>query len=184
MEIISTKFEGLFIIKPKVFGDERGYFFESYRKDHLKDATGKDFNFIQDNESFSAKNVLRGMHFQAPPYSQTKLVRVVTGAVLDVVVDIRTNSETFGQHFALELNEDNKTQLLIPQGFAHGFLTLTDNTRFLYSCDNVYNKESEGSILWNDTDLGIDWPITENAIISDKDKIAPKFKNFNSPFTS
>ena len=181
MRFISTEFEGLFIIEPKVFGDHRGYFLETYRKDELESETGQAFDFIQENESMSSKGVLRGLHFQTPPHSQTKLVRVVTGAVLDVVVDIRQGSKTYGRSFSIELNEENKKQLLIPQGFAHGFVTLKDNTRFLYSCDNVYNKESEGSIRWNDADLNIDWDI-DLPIISDKDQQAPSFKDFKSPF--
>lgn len=180
MEVIKTKIEGLLIINPRVFGDVRGYFFESYNDSVFKDH-GIDVKFIQDNQSLSNSGVLRGLHFQAPPYDQGKLVRVITGAVLDVAVDIRKNSPTYGEHIAIELSEDNKTMFYIPPGFAHGFLTLKDSTIFSYKCTNLYNKASEGIVLWNDTDLNINWN-TSNPILSEKDLVGTKFKDFISPF--
>jgi dTDP-4-dehydrorhamnose 3,5-epimerase len=181
MEIIKTKIQDLLIVKPDVFEDERGYFFESFSKEKFK-ALGLDLDFVQDNESKSQKNVLRGLHFQKPPYAQGKLVRVVKGAVLDVAVDLRAGSETYGQWEAVELSEENKLMYWIPPGFAHGFLTLRDETVFTYKCTNVYNRESEGSLLWSDTDLNIDWGATSNLILSEKDQNAPIFKQFNTPF--
>lgn len=180
MEVIETKIKGLLIIKPKVFADTRGYFFESYNEDVFKQ-NGIHVHFVQDNQSLSNAGVLRGLHFQAPPHDQGKLVRVINGAVLDIAVDIRKNSATYGQHVAIELNEENKTMFYIPSGFAHGFLTLRDNTIFSYKCTNVYNKASEGCVLWNDTDLNINWNI-QNPILSDKDLIGTPFKDFSSPF--
>lgn len=180
MEIIKTKIEGLLIIKPRVFIDERGYFYESYNKDIFA-KLGLDADFVQDNESKSQKNVLRGLHFQNPPFAQGKLVRVIKGSVLDVAVDIRTASPTYGQWEAVELTEENKVMYWIPPGFAHGFLTLADDTIFSYKCTNVYNKQSEGSLQWNDPDIDIRWKI-ENPILSDKDKVAPDFKSFVSKF--
>ncbi len=180
MEVIETKIKGLLIIKPKVFADTRGYFFESYNEDVFKQ-NGINVHFVQDNQSLSNAGVLRGLHFQAPPHDQGKLVRVINGAVLDIAVDIRKNSATYGQHVAIELNEENKTMFYIPSGFAHGFLTLRDNTIFSYKCTNVYNKASEGCVLWNDTDLNINWNI-QNPILSDKDLIGTPFKDFSSPF--
>lgn len=180
MEIIKTKIEGLLIIKPRVFIDERGYFYESYNKDIFA-KLGLDADFVQDNESKSQKNVLRGLHFQNPPFAQGKLVRVIKGSVLDVAVDIRTASPTYGQWEAVELTEENKVMYWIPPGFVHGFLTLADDTIFSYKCTNVYNKQSEGSLQWNDPDIDIRWKI-ENPILSDKDKVAPDFKSFVSKF--
>ena len=180
MEIIKTSIEGLLIIKPDVFKDERGYFFESYNKERFAKEELV-MNFVQDNESKSSNGVLRGLHFQKPPYAQGKLVRVVKGSVMDVAVDLRKNSPTYGKWESRILNEDNKEMFWIPEGFAHGFLTLEDNTIFTYKCTNIYNKESEGSILWNDPDINIDWNI-ENPILSEKDKISPLFKDFVTPF--
>jgi len=180
MEIISTGFEGLYLIQPKIFYDDRGYFFESYHKEKLA-AAGIISEFVQDNQSLSDKNVLRGLHFQNPPFAQGKLVRIITGSVLDLVVDIRKESKTYGKHYKVELNEENKTMLWIPQGFAHGFLTLRDNTIFAYKCTNYYNKNSEGCILWNDADLNIDWEV-ENPIISAKDLVGSKFREFETLF--
>ena len=180
MEVIETKIKDLLIIHPKVFGDTRGYFFESYNEGDFK-KQGIEVKFIQDNQSLSNKGVLRGLHFQAPPYDQGKLVRVITGAVLDVAVDIRKNSPTYGEHIAIELTAENKTMFYIPPGFAHGFLTLQDNTIFSYKCTNLYNKSSEGTVLWNDTDLKINWNIS-NPLLSEKDLIGTKFKDFISPF--
>lgn len=181
MEIIKTSIEGLLIIKPDVFKDERGYFFESYNKERFE-KEGLLMDFVQDNESKSSKGVLRGLHFQKPPYAQGKLVRVVKGSVMDVAVDLRKDSATYGKWESVVLTEENKLQFWIPEGFAHGFLTLEDNTIFNYKCTNVYNKESEGSILWNDPDINIEWNI-ENPILSEKDKLSPLFKNFETPFT-
>lgn len=180
MEVIKTKIEGLLIINPRVFGDVRGYFFESYNDSVFKEH-GIDVEFIQDNQSLSNSGVLRGLHFQAPPYDQGKLVRVITGAVLDVAVDIRKNSTTYGEHIAIELSEDNKTMFYIPPGFAHGFLTLKDSTIFSYKCTNLYNKASEGTVLWNDSDLNINWNIS-NPVLSEKDLVGTIFKDFSSPF--
>jgi len=181
MEIIKTKIQDLFIIKPDVFEDERGYFFESFSKEKFK-ALGLDLDFVQDNESKSQKNVLRGLHFQKPPYAQGKLVRVVKGAVLDVAVDLRKDSATYGQWETVELNEENKLMYWVPPGFAHGFLTLRDETVFTYKCTNVYNRESEGSLRWNDPTLNIDWGNIDNLILSEKDQKAPLFEQFNTPF--
>jgi len=180
MQFIETEIEGLLIIKPKIFEDERGHFFESYNKEVFK-KNGLTVEFVQDNQSLSQKNVLRGLHFQAPPFAQGKLIRVIKGSVLDVAVDIRKKSSTYGKHMVVELSEYNKTMLYIPPGFAHGFLTLEDNTIFSYKCTNNYNKESEGSILWCDKDLKIDWGIS-SPILSEKDKVSPLFNSFNSPF--
>ena len=180
MVITKTKIEGLLIIQPKVFGDDRGYFFESYRLDKLRE-NGVDLDFVQDNESMSGKGILRGLHFQNPPYAQGKLVRVIKGKVLDVAVDIRKNSPTYGHWHSIILSEKNKTIFWIPPGFAHGFHSMEDNTLFQYKCTNYYNKEAEGSILWNDPDLNIDWGIN-NPLVSDKDKNVPLFKDLQSKF--
>lgn len=180
MEIIKTKISGLLIIKPDVFEDDRGYFFESYNKDKFE-AAEIDLSFVQDNESKSQKGVLRGLHFQNPPYAQDKLVRVMRGRVLDVAVDIRIGSPTYGQWDSIELSGDNKMMYWIPAGMAHGFVTLEDDTVFFYKCTNTYNKESEGSIRWNDPDLDINWDISD-PILSEKDITAPLFKDFESKF--
>lgn len=180
MQFTQTAIEGLIVIQPVVFEDERGYFFESFNASKFAKA-GIDQNFVQDNQSKSQKGVLRGLHFQNPPYAQGKLVRVIKGAVLDVAVDIRKNSPTYGKHFKIKLTEQNKTALWIPPGFAHGFATLEDDTIFSYKCTNVYNKDSEGSILWNDPELGIDWEVN-SPILSEKDTKSPVIQNFNSLF--
>lgn len=180
MEIIKTEIDGLLIIKPRIFGDSRGYFFESYQKEVYNNA-GIVEEFVQDNESKSSKGVLRGLHFQHPPFAQGKLVRVVTGAVLDVAVDLRKSSSTYGKHVAVELNEENKLQLWVPIGFAHGFLTLEDNTLFLYKCSSVYHQPAEECIAWNDPHLNINWGC-EKPVISDKDRLGKSFNKFNSPF--
>ena len=180
MEIIKPPIEGLLLIKPNIFGDDRGYFFESWSKDIFV-KNGLDFEFVQDNESLSGKGVLRGLHFQNPPFAQGKLVRVIKGKVLDVAVDIRKESQTYGQYFSVELSEENKTTFWIPPGFAHGFIALEDDTIFTYKCTGVYNAESEGSLLWNDADLNIDWRIN-TPLVSDKDLLAGGFKNFESQF--
>ena len=180
MEIIKTSIEGLLIIKPNIFRDNRGSFFESWSKEAYQNI-GLDMDFVQDNQSLSQKGVLRGLHFQNPPYAQGKLVRVIKGLVIDVAVDIRQNSPTYGKHFAVELSEENKTIFWIPPGFAHGFIALEDDTIFAYKCTEVYNKESEGALVWNDIDLNIDWGV-ETPLISDKDLVAGSFKDFKSQF--
>jgi len=180
MQFIETSIPGLLIVKPQVFADDRGYFFESFSERKFKGA-GINFHFVQDNESKSQKGVLRGLHFQNPPHAQGKLVRVIKGAVLDVAVDIRKGSPTYGKYEIVELTGSNKTLLWIPPGFAHGFVTLENDTVFFYKCTNSYNKESEGSIRWDDPDLNIQWNIT-NPILSEKDKVSPLFKDFESQF--
>jgi len=180
MEVLETHIKDLVIIKPKVFEDTRGYFFESYN-DGVFQKNGIHEKFIQDNQSLSHAGVLRGLHFQAPPHAQGKLVRVIKGAVLDVAVDIRKHSATYGQHVAIELTEENKTMFYIPIGFAHGFLTLRDNTIFSYKCTNLYHKDSEGCVLWNDKDININWNIAK-PLLSEKDLTGTPFKEFVSPF--
>ena len=180
MEFIESSLKGVFVIKPKVFDDARGYFFESYNRDAFT-SVGLTMNFLQDNQSLSQKGVLRGLHFQNNPHAQGKLVRVITGAVFDVAVDIRKSSPTYGKWFGMELNEKNKTMMYIPEGFAHGFVTLQDNTIFSYKCTNVYNKASEDCLLWNDPDIGIDWQL-KDPLLSEKDLQGKKIKNFVSLF--
>lgn len=178
MIVTETKLKGCYVIEPKIFVDKRGYFFESYNQKIFNKAIGQDINFIQDNESFSSKGVLRGLHYQTGEFAQAKLVRVIKGSVLDVAVDLRPSSSTFGQHISMELNEDNKKQIFVPRGFAHGFLVLSETAIFCYKCDNVYNKASEKGIVYNDTDLNINWQIPEDElIISEKDMILPTLKN-------
>ena len=173
MKLIETPIPDLFIIEPKVFEDSRGYFFESYNMKVLSE-NGINIPFIQDNESKSSKGVLRGMHYQLAPYAQTKLIRVITGSILDVVVDIRNGSPTFGKHFSIELSGDNKLQLLIPKGFAHGFSVLSEIVVVNYKCDAFYQPNAERGILYNDNDLNIDWRIDlEQAIVSAKDRVNP-----------
>lgn len=181
MEFKKEKIEGLISFYPKVFGDDRGFFLESYNEKKYLDIIGDSFNFVQDNFSMSAKGVLRGLHFQIPPFEQGKLVQVTTGKAIDLVVDIRKNSPTYGQHIMVLLDSNLKNQLWIPPGFAHGFCALEDNTIFNYKCTNYYSPESERSIFWNDPDLKINWNI-ENPTISEKDKRAMNFKDFISPF--
>ena len=169
MEVIKTAIEGVFIIEPRLFKDDRGYFFESFSQREFNEKVRK-VNFVQDNESKSSYGVLRGLHFQKPPYAQSKLVRVIKGAVLDVAVDIRKGSPTFGKYVSVELTEDNHRQFFIPRGFAHGFSVLTDEVIFQYKCDNFYAPQSEGSLAWDDPDLGIDWRVPANEIVlSEKD---------------
>lgn len=180
MEVIETELKGLFVLKPKVFEDERGYFFESYNQNLFKQA-GLNLDFVQDNQSLSQKGVLRGLHFQNPPHAQGKLVRVITGSVLDVAVDIRKNSKTYGKWYGLELTEKNKWMMYIPPGFAHGFLTLEDNTIFSYKCTNFYNKDSEDCLLWNDKDININWNF-DKPLLSAKDIGGKAFKDFISMF--
>lgn len=181
MEVIKTAIDDLLILQPKVFADSRGYFFESYNKSAFEKAN-LHLNFVQDNQSLSQKGTVRGLHFQSNPFAQGKLVRVVNGAVMDIAVDIRKGSPTYGQHVAVKLTADNNTMFWVPPGFAHGFSVLEDNTIFLYKCTNVYNKASEGGILWNDPELNIDWGIDE-AIVSEKDQVLPTLQQFESPFT-
>lgn len=174
MKIINTSITGVIIIEPRLFSDERGYFFESFNQKEFEDKVCKT-KFIQDNESKSSYGVVRGLHFQKPPFAQSKLVRVVKGAVLDVAVDIRKDSPTFRQHVAVELTEDNHRQFFIPRGFAHGFSVLSKEVIFQYKCDNFYAPQSEGAIAWDDPDLGIDWQISiDDILLSEKDKSHPK----------
>ena len=180
MRIIDTPIADLLVIEPKVWKDDRGYFYESFRADFFKEIN-IDLSLVQDNQSLSQKGTIRGLHYQAPPFEQGKLVRVLQGAVLDVVVDIRKKSPTYGQSFAIELNDQNHLQLWIPPGFAHGFSTLADQTIFCYKCSNYYHKASEGGIRFNDETLAIDWKVP--AIhVSEKDYLIPTFKDFISPF--
>ncbi|MBL7813182.1 MAG: dTDP-4-dehydrorhamnose 3,5-epimerase [Bacteroidetes bacterium] len=180
MEIIQEPLSGLFVIKPRVFADHRGHFFESFRHDFVE-KLNLHAEFVQDNQSLSNSRIVRGLHFQAPPYAQDKLVRVVTGAVLDVVVDIRKSSPTYGRHFSIELTADNFLMVLIPKGFAHGFVTLQDQTIFQYKCTEYYHPEAEGGILWKSPSLNINWQV-ENPVLSAKDELHPEFSGFNSPF--
>ncbi len=182
MEFIETAIDGVLILRPKIFEDARGYFFENFSQRVFEQHVGK-VRFVQDNQSRSVRGVIRGLHFQAPPHAQAKLVSCVRGRVLDVVVDIRKGSPTYGQHVATELSEDNHYQFYIPHGFAHGFSVLSDIAVFQYKCDNYYAPESEGGISLFDPSLGIDWGINlEDAIISDKDKYHPMLQDFDSPF--
>ena len=182
MEVIKTAIDGLLVIKPRVFEDARGYFFESFSQRDFEAQVGK-VDFVQDNESMSSYGVMRGLHFQRPPYTQSKLVRCVKGAVLDVAVDIRKGSPTYGQHVAIELCEENRLQFFIPQGFAHGFSVLTETAVFQYKCDNFYAPQADDGISILDQSLGIDWRIPlERAILSEKDTRHPLLKDFDSPF--
>jgi len=180
MEIIKTDIPGLLILKPRIFGDRRGYFFESWRDEWFKEA-GIDTKFVQDNESSSLYGVIRGLHFQRPPHPQAKLVRVIRGRVLDVAVDLRKNSPSFGQHVAVELTEDNHLQFFIPHGFAHGFAVLSGHAVFAYKCDDYYHPECEDGVAWDDPDLAIDWKIKpQDAIVSEKDKKNPLLRDVES----
>jgi dTDP-4-dehydrorhamnose 3,5-epimerase len=181
MEVISVEIEGLKIIKPRVFRDERGYFSETFNLTKFQSALGLDCRFVQDNESYSEKGVLRGLHFQNPPFAQGKLVRVSQGSVLDVAVDIRKTSPTYGKYHALVLSEENQLQFWIPPGFAHGFLTLEEGTKFQYKCTNYYEPTAEGTIDWNDKLINIDWGVS-NPTISEKDKVGENFAMFESKF--
>ena len=182
MEVIKTAIDGVVIIEPKIFKDSRGYFFESFSQNEFEDKVRK-INFVQDNESMSSYGVMCGLHFQRPPYAQSKLVRCVKGRVLDVAVDIRKGSPTFGQHVAVELSEENHRQFFIPRGFAHGFAVLSDTAVFQYKCDNFYHPEADGGISIKDESLGIDWKIPmKEAILSDKDLKHNCLRNFDSPF--
>ena len=182
MEVIKTEIDGVVIIEPKVFKDARGYFFESFSQREFEEKVRK-INFVQDNESMSSYGVMRGLHFQRPPFSQSKLVRCVKGRVLDVAVDIRKGSPTYGQHVAVELSEDNHRQFFVPRGFAHGFVVLSETAVFQYKCDNFYAPEADGGINIKDETLGIDWGISfEEAILSEKDTKHVSLKDFDSPF--
>lgn len=176
MNIIDTRIPDVKIIEPKVFGDERGFFFESFNQQQFEAAIGRMVNFVQDNHSKSSKGVLRGLHYQLPPNAQGKLVRCVAGEVFDVAVDIRKSSPTFGQWVGVHLSAENKRQFWIPEGFAHGFVTLSETAEFLYKTTDYYNPQCERAILWNDRDLGIDW-LSDNVFMSDKDKLATEFKS-------
>lgn len=179
MKVEATQLEGCYVIHDTVFPDSRGYFFESFNKKKFEDLTGQSVEFVQDNQSYSSKGVLRGLHLQKGEAAQAKLVRALTGAVLDIAVDVRKGSKTFGQHVAVELTADNHKQLFIPRGFAHGFIVLTDTATFFYKCDNFYNKQAEGGIIYNDPEIGIDWQLPADTFsLSDKDLVLPTLKEF------
>jgi dTDP-4-dehydrorhamnose 3,5-epimerase len=176
MKVTETKLKGCFILEPRVFHDDRGYFMESYNKEKFVASIGNDVHFVQDNQSFSTKGVVRALHRQIGKHAQAKLVRVLHGRVLDVAVDMRTDSPTYGQHVAVELSYENRKQLFIPRGFAHGFVALSDTVEFFYKCDNYYHKEAERGIIYNDPSLKIDWILPEEQlIISEKDALLPTF---------
>lgn len=184
IEVKKTEIEGVLIIEPKVFGDARGYFLESFNAKEFAEKTGLNINFVQDNESMSSYGVMRGLHFQCPPYTQSKLVRCVKGAVLDVAVDIRKGSPTYSQHVAVELTEENHRQFFVPRGFAHGFAVLSETAVFQYKCDNFYAPQADGGISILDDSLGINWRIpTDKAVLSDKDTKHACLKDFDSPFS-
>lgn len=185
MNVVKTDIEGVLVIEPRVFGDARGYFFESFNARDFAAQTGIDVHFVQDNESRSCHGVVRGLHFQRPPYAQAKLVRVVEGEVLDVAVDIRRQSTTYGQHVAMLLSADNHRQFFIPKGFAHGFAVLSETAVFQYKCDEYYHPEAEGAIAWDDPTLAIDWHLAASEVLlSEKDSHHPLFNNFDTPFTT
>ncbi len=176
MKATETNLKDCFVLEPTIFNDNRGYFYESFNKNKFKDLTGIDTEFVQDNESYSTKGVLRGIHFQTGEFAQAKLVRVIEGEVLDVAIDLRRNSPTFGKHFAIRLSDENKMQLFIPRGFGHAFVVLSDTCRFSYKCDNFYNKASEGGIIYSDSELAIDWILPKDELlVSEKDIILPNF---------
>lgn len=182
MEVIKTNIEGVIIVEPRIFKDDRGYFFESFSQREFEEKVCKT-TFVQDNESKSSYGVLRGLHFQKPPFAQSKLVRVIKGAVLDVAVDIRKGSPTFGQYVSVELTGENHRQFFIPRGFAHGFSVLSEEVIFQYKCDNFYSPQSEGAIAWNDPDLNIDWRIpAEKVVLSEKDSKHPRLKDWQNVF--
>lgn len=182
MKFIKTELDGVVIIEPKVFKDKRGYFFESFNQQKFEEYIGE-VNFRQDNESQSTFGVLRGLHFQAPPYAQAKLVRCIQGKVLDVAVDIRKDSKTYGKHIAIELSEENKKQMFIPRGFAHGFIVLSETAVFSYKVDNIYAPQCDSGIIWSDSDLNIDWKISKKEVIlSEKDINLLMLKELNTPF--
>lgn len=184
MEVIRTEIEGALIIEPRIFGDPRGYFYESFNAKEFAEKTGLSIDFVQDNESMSHYGVLRGLHFQCPPFAQSKLVRVVRGRVLDVAVDIRKGSPTYGKYVSVELSEDNHRQFFLSRGLAHGFSVLSDQAVFQYKCDNFYAPQSEGAIAWNDPDIGIDWKVPHDKVeLSQKDTSHPLLRDIQSPFT-
>lgn len=184
MNLIKTGIEGVFIVEPKVFGDDRGYFFESFNERDFMALTGMDVRFVQDNESRSCRGVVRGLHFQRPPFAQAKLVRTVVGTVLDVAVDIRRGSPTYGQYVAVELSADNHRQLFLSKGIAHGFAVLSDVALFQYKCDDFYHPEAEGGIAWDDPRLAIDWQLSSaDVVLSAKDHCHPRLADFETPFT-
>ncbi len=181
MNFIATKLEDCFILEPNIIGDNRGYFMESFNEETFANGIGKKVHFVQDNQSYSSKGVLRGLHYQTGKHAQAKLVRVLQGEVLDVAVDLRPGSPTFGQYESVLLSAENQKQFFVPRGFAHGFLVLSNTATFFYKCDNFYNKESEGGVIYNDTSIGINWNFAESdLIISEKDKILPTLKNAKS----
>lgn len=183
MEVKKTDIEGVLIVEPKVWGDDRGYFFESFNAREFAEKTGLNITFVQDNESKSRYGVLRGLHFQLPPYTQSKLVRVVKGRVLDIAVDIRKGSPTYGKWVSCELTEDNHRQFFVPKGMAHGFCVLSEEAVFQYKCDDFYHPEAEGGIAWDDPDIAVQWPIpAEDISLSERDKHHPCFGDFISPF--
>lgn len=178
MNFIPTALEGCYIIEPKIITDPRGYFMESFNEKTFQDGIGQAVHFVQDNQSFSSKGVLRGMHYQTSEHAQAKLVRVLSGEVLDVAVDIRPGSKTYGKHVSVLLSAENQTQFFIPRGFAHGFLVLSETATFFYKCDNFYNKDAEGGMIYNDPTVAIDWNFPENKlVISEKDKVQPSLEN-------
>lgn len=182
MALIKTDIPGLIVFEPKVFNDSRGYFYESYNEKTFQDA-GIDIKFVQDNQAKSGYGVIRGLHYQLDPYSQSKLLRVLSGTIIDVVVDIRKNSPTYGKTFSIELSAENKKQILVPQGFAHGYSVISESAEIFYKCDNFWNMESEGGIMYNDPQLNIDWGIPDDKeIISDKDRNHPDFENIKHNF--
>jgi len=175
MTFTETKLKGCFIVEPTIFNDDRGYFLESFNKERFNNGVGAKINFVQDNQSFSSKGVIRAIHYQIGEHAQAKLVRVLSGTVLDVAVDLRKNSPTFGEHEAIELSHENKKQLFVPRGFGHGFAVLSNTAELFYKCDNYYNKEAEGGIIYNDPTLNIDWKLYHDEIkVSDKDLVLPK----------
>jgi dTDP-4-dehydrorhamnose 3,5-epimerase len=183
LKVIETPIKDLFVIQPQVFNDSRGYFFESFNQKKFNELTNTNTQFVQDNQAFSTYGVLRGLHYQLNPFSQAKLVSVLHGKVLDVAVDVRKGSSTFGKHFSIELSDENKTQLFVPRGFAHGYVVLSETAHFFYKCDNFYSKENEGGIAFNDASLNIDWQIDlSKAILSDKDIILPSVENAKNNF--
>ena len=177
MKVIKTKLEGCLVLEPTIFNDGRGYFFESYNTSRFNEVLGNNVSFVQDNQSFSTKGVVRALHYQLGDKAQAKLVRVLSGVILDVAVDLRPSSKTYGEYFSIELSSENKKQLFVPRGFAHGFSVLSDTAEVLYKCDNYYNKESEGGIIYNDSTLNVDWKLKAEEIkVSEKDLILPTFK--------
>lgn len=177
MKVIKTKLQGCLVLEPTLFNDDRGYFFESYNTNRFNDVVDQEVNFVQDNQSFSTRGVIRALHYQKGNNAQAKLIRVLNGVILDVAVDLRPHSKTYGEYFSVELSSENKKQLFVPRGFAHGFSVLSDTAEVLYKCDNYYNKESEGGIIYNDATLNVDWKLKAEEIkVSEKDLILPTLK--------